>query len=49
MNEEQLKIIEEEIDRLFKRKWDIDVSGISDFETYINGRIDSLKWVKENL
>lgn len=46
MNKEQIKIIEQEIFRLMNRKIK---SDIPDLQVYIDGRIDSLKWVKENL
>jgi hypothetical protein len=46
MNNEQLEKINKEINRLFSRKI---VSDIPDLQVYIDGRIDSLKWVKENI
>ena len=46
MNEEQIKRIDEEIDRLFRLRFKI---NLPDLPVYIDGRIDSLKWVKENI
>jgi hypothetical protein len=46
MNREQIKKINDEILRLISRE---NKSDISDSQDYIDGRVDSLEWVKENI
>lgn len=45
MRNEQIEKIDEEIRRLIKRN---DETGHT-IEDYIQGRLDSLRWIKENL
>jgi hypothetical protein len=47
MNQEQINKVENEIIRLTEKKFDN--KGSQDLETYIDGRIDALKWIKENI
>lgn len=55
MNEEQIKRINDEANRLFERISEIITSiNYSDelkveLKIYIDGKIDALKWVKENI
>ena len=46
LNNEQIARIDEEITRLENRKQD---EIPEDAKTYIDGRIDALKWAKESL
>lgn len=55
MNKEQIERIDKEIERLDNRGREISLSLNyskelnEELQSYIHGRIDSLKWVKENI
>ena len=46
LNDQQIARIDEEITRLVNRKQD---EIPEDAKTYIDGRLDALNWVKENI
>lgn len=55
LNEEQMKRINDEMNRLNNRGIEISLStsyskeSSEEIQSYIHGKIDALKWVKENV
>lgn len=54
LNDQQIVLIDKEIERLEDKKREVKIQNYSEdlkksFEDYADGRIDALKWAKENL